>query len=314
MTDATSDFIAAMTAAGIAPVEPITNALTDGKLVRFRAHGDKPGRRNAWAVLHLDRTPAGCFGHYRLGIHATWRSGETRDLSRAERKAIAQRIHETEAQRRAEIWEARERAVEIWQGTSRPSADHPYLARKRLRRFGVRQAGADLIVPMVDCDLRLWNVQRIGRDGFKRFTKGGRTAGLFAPMGVFLIDGRPNEGPLVIAEGWATAAAIHEATGFGVAAAMSAKNLMAVAMNLRRQFPQREIIIAADNDAHLEGNIGIDSAREGAGRIGAVVAIPFAVGDQNTSEGLGIDFADIPRDHAAALINDARMGKAAING
>ena len=57
-----ADFIASMEAAGVRPVEPIAQNLAAGRLIRFRADGDKPGRRNGWAVLHLDGTPTGAFG------------------------------------------------------------------------------------------------------------------------------------------------------------------------------------------------------------------------------------------------------------
>ena len=92
MNDAIPAFIATMASAGIVPLESISSALASGELIRFRAEGDKPGRRNGWAILHLDGTPAGCFGHYRLGVRATWRSGETRDLSRADRQAVLHQL------------------------------------------------------------------------------------------------------------------------------------------------------------------------------------------------------------------------------
>ena len=315
MNDAIPAFIATMASAGIVPLESISSALASGELIRFRAEGDKPGRRNGWAILHLDGTPAGCFGHYRLGVRATWRSGETRDLSRADRQAIARRIAEAEAKRRAETERATHAAGEAWAAASRNVGAHPYLVGKELAAFGVRQLDADLLVPMVDQGFRLWNVQRIAPDGTKRFIKGGRTSGLFWPHGVYRLDGKPSVGPLVIAEGYATAAAIHEATGHSVVAAMSAKNLMAVATIMRCLFPGRELIIAADNDRHLPNNIGLDSAREAAERVGAVVTLPpGAAGAGNDSEEPGIDFADISRAETAALIGLARKGEAVAHG
>ena len=60
----------------------------------------------------------------------------------------------------------------------------------------------DLVVPLVDAALSLWNVQRIGPDGRKRFVKGVRASGLFSPCGGFRFDdGRLAIGPIVIAEG-----------------------------------------------------------------------------------------------------------------
>jgi putative DNA primase/helicase len=80
MSDPITTFLAAMDRAGISPVEPVT--IAPGRLIRFRAEGDKPGRRNGWAIMHTDGTPCGAFGNWRLGIRHTWRSdGGGRDLS-----------------------------------------------------------------------------------------------------------------------------------------------------------------------------------------------------------------------------------------
>src|SRR5690606_37711715 len=82
-------------------------------------------------------------------------------------------------------------AADLWANASRADPAHPYLVAKALEPFGIRQAGRDLLVPMVDPGFRLWNVQRIQPDGFKLFHKDCRTAGLFWPHGVHMLDGRP---------------------------------------------------------------------------------------------------------------------------
>lgn len=63
MTDPVSEFLDAD--GGWSSSEPIADKLAAGDPVRFRADGDKPGRRNGWAWLHLDGVPAGVFRHYR---------------------------------------------------------------------------------------------------------------------------------------------------------------------------------------------------------------------------------------------------------
>lgn len=61
-TDHVTAFIDAMTEAGMKPVEPIAGKL-GGKRIRFRCEGDRKGKQNGWAVLHLDARPAGAFGN-----------------------------------------------------------------------------------------------------------------------------------------------------------------------------------------------------------------------------------------------------------
>lgn len=313
MTDPISEFLDAMAAAGIRPVEPIADKLASGDPVRFRANGDKPGRRNGWAWLHLDGVPAGVFRHYRLGVRTVWRSGsDPRSLSPAERRAIMAEARESEVRRKAETLAKQEAAAgtarDMWRGAGKADPAHGYLVRKRLAPIGIRQYGNALLVPMVDDDFRLWNVQRIYPDGRKLFLSGGRTDGLFWPHRAFMQDGRPSAGPLVIGEGFATMAAIHHATGHGVVAAMSARNLESVARSMRKLFPNRTLIVAADDDRHLPENIGLEAARRAAEAFGALLVTPLPLGPESRSADSGTDFADIAFAEVAARI--AQAGRA----
>lgn len=310
MTDPVSDFLDAMGAAGIRPVEPIADKLASGDPVRFRADGDKPGRRNGWAWLHLDGVPAGVFRHYRLGVRTVWRAGsDPRSLSPAERRAIMAQAHEREARRTAESEAKQEAAAgvarDLWCGARKADPAHEYLARKSLPPFGIRQHGDALLVPMFDCGFRLWNVQRVYPDGRKLFLSGGRTDGLFWSHGAFVQDGKPSAGPLVIGEGFATMAAVYHATGHGVVAALSARNLETVARAMRKLFPSRTLIVAADDDRHLSENIGLNAAKRAAESIGALLATPIPVGVEKCSADSGADFADIAPAEVASRIAQA---------
>lgn len=304
MIDAVSGFMEAMQSAGIRPLEPIEQKLAAGQPVRFRAEGDRPGRRNGWAVLHLDGVPAGVFRHYRLGIRSIWRAGsDPHALTPAERRAIMDKANEAEARRKAETKAKQDAAAKqaqaLWKAAISADPAHGYLAAKGLAPFGIRQSGAALLVPMFDPAFRIWNLQRIAPDGGKRFLPGGRIDGLFWPHVMHLADGRPSPGPLVIGEGFATVAAIHEATGYAVAAAMSARNLEPVAKAMRGLFPVRQIIIAADDDCHLAENIGLGFATRAAESIGGLLAVPRP---QTVLSGSGADFADLTRQQAAAIM------------
>lgn len=310
MANPVSEFLDAMKAAGIRPVEPICDKLASGNPVRFRADGDKPGRRNGWAWLHLDGVPAGVFRHYRLGVRTVWRAGGNPCLlSPAERRTIIAQARESEARRKAETLAKQEAAAGIarnlWRGAGMADPAHGYLARKSLPAFGIRQHGNALLVPIVDPGFRLWNVQRVYPDGRKLFLSGGRTDGLFWPHGAFWQDGRPSAGPLVIGEGFATMAAVHRATGHGVIASMSARNLESVARAMRKLFPSRTLIVAADDDRHLSENIGLNAAQSAADSIGALLATPLPLGPETRSADSGTDFADISTADVAGRIAQA---------
>lgn len=242
----------------------------------------------------------------RDGFIASDGERNARELTAAERRSIRQAERDRQRERLALEEMAALGAADLWSNASRADAAHPYLIAKGLEPFGIRQSGNALLVPMVDAGFHLWNVQRIRPDGYKLFGKDGRTTGLFWPHGVHMLDGRPSDGPLVIGEGFATVAAIHMATGHGVAAAMSARNLETVARAMRKLFPAREIVIAADDDSHLPENLGQKAALRAAQAIGARIATPrpeTRLGDS------GADFADIPRDMVTARISAARLGE-----
>jgi putative DNA primase/helicase len=267
-----SNFVAAMEAAGIQPLEPLTDRLSGGDLVRFRSSGDKPGRQNAWAVLHLDGIPAGAFGSYRLGIEHRWRSESSAGVScETDHEQAKQRQAERQTQRAAmqqERWrQAAAEAEDIWRSADVVIGDHPYAVRKGLDGEALRRLRGDLIAPMRDIDGHLLNVQRIGSDGQKRFLSGGLTAGLF------WLSGRPN-GVICIGEGVATMVAVRVATKYAVAAALSAKNVEPVARQIRARCPALDIIVCADDDAHHSENLGINVARAAASAVSGRVALP----------------------------------------
>lgn len=136
-----------------------------------------------------------------------------------------------------------------------------------------------LLVPLVDTEAVFWNVQAIfpeferllGRD--KDFIAGGRTGGCFH------VIGKPTT-ERIIAEGYATAATLHEATGLQDYCAMSAGNLLAVAKAIRQARPNVKLVICADNDS-TQGNPGLTAAKAAARAVGGFLAIPPIAGDFN---------------------------------
>lgn len=135
-----------------------------------------------------------------------------------------------------------EKAVRLWKSARPADVNHHYLSIKKIKPFHSRQIGTSLVVPMQDASGTLWNLQFIGPDGRKVFLKGGRTKSLFT------VIGEPFEGRIYIAEGFATAATVHELTEDACFVAFSASNLPAVAQVVRRSFPDEEIVLAADAD------------------------------------------------------------------
>ncbi|RYI99185.1 MAG: toprim domain-containing protein, partial [Acetobacteraceae bacterium] len=292
--DAAADFAMALHRAGLRIAGP---ADMDGKMHRVSVEGDRKGQKSGTFVGHLDGWPAGYIRNYKTGTEIRWKADRpVLQMAPAERAAFAAEAAARSAERARERQDTQERAAKmahrLWAAAA-PATAHPYLAAKGVQAHGLRQdRRGRLLVPVQGADGRLWGVQRVDVDGSKLFLKGARTEG-----GHALIGGRPKQGaPLLVAEGYATGATLHEATGLPVVVAFHAGNLAAVAKAYRAADPSRPIIIAGDNDHHLPRkavplpNVGKEKAEAAAAAVGGVAVLPsFPVRDR------GSDWNDLAR-------------------
>ncbi len=134
--------------------------------------------------------------------------------------------------------------------------------------FLVFKPGA-IAVPLVDAAGKLWSLQAINGQGTKLFPKYGRKSGCFHVLGS-LVD------PMVIgsAEGYATAASVHMATGWPVAMAVDSGNLIKVTNAMRAAYPGVPIVVAGDDDPSAPGNPGRTKAEAAAIEVGGIAAFP----------------------------------------
>jgi putative DNA primase/helicase len=264
-----ADFIDAMRSNGIEPHGELQ--LREGEIIRFRALGDKPGSRNAFAVFHSRPVFQGAYGSWRTGQTFTWRErapvGETR-AQRQERRRLQEEMRVQRLAEQAAVQaSARSKAQRLLK-LCKPATDaHPYLQTKAVHAYGLFQLREMLAIPGRDAEGTVHTVQFIGPDGTKRFLTGGRLQGCYFAIG------KP-QACIYLAEGYASAATVHEATGDAVAACFSAGNLKPVAVAIRRKFPALRLVIAADNDTQTPGNPGVRCAFEAAAAAGALVAVP----------------------------------------
>ena len=210
-------------------------------------------------------------------------SGQAAALDARDRAQMAaeaaQKRHDRAHEREQQAERVAQQVDAIWTAAT-PVEAHPYLADKGVQSHGLRQDEAGrLLVPVQDADGRLWSVQKIGPDGFKQFQEGGRVEG-----GHFVIGDVRQPGPLLIAEGYATAATLHEMTGMPAIVAFNAGNLLPVAQTYRALDPDRVIYIAGDDDRQrateldAQGrpkvNVGRVKAEEAAAAIGGQAVFP----------------------------------------
>ncbi len=287
----------AMQAAGFDPpshIEP-------GKTIRFSTNG-KTGDKSGWVYLFADGQCA-TFGCWRTGEQHTWQAERTKPMRGREkaefRKKLEQAKQEAKAQREIDYKEAATKAKGIWEQTRRAPPSHAYLTRKQINPDGLRLCvDGDykgwLVAPVYGPDSALQSLQFIAHDGVKRFMTGGRM------KGGHCWQGDPNGATtLILAEGWATAASLHQASGLPVCVVYNAGNLADVARMVRNQYPAARLLIAGDDDTQTEGNPGRTKATEAAQAVGASVAFPPNGGDFNDmAQAQGLDVVRVEIDRA----------------
>ena len=283
---AVEQFRDAMQERGITPPAVIE---TDGALHRFTTNG-KVGDDAGWYVLHIGTIAAGAFGDFRTGqTVSSWRENIGRKLTPDERIVFRKQqdaIHLKRAadteQRRAQ---AKDKASAMLKASSPASKTHAYLQRKGVKSYGLRLWKGLLLVPMSDDSGEVQSLQIIGDDGSKKFLKGGKFQGCY-----FIIGSLPNANRVLICEGYATAATLHEATGYPVVVAFSAGNLPAVSTFIRSQCPDTPITVCADDDILVTGNPGVTKAAEAAAIVDGDYLLPD-FGDDRPDE--ATDFNDM---------------------
>jgi len=225
---------------------------------------------------------------------------------------------QADAEKQASAEKAAATARGLWQQASAPPFTHDYLSEKGIAAVGVRllagKDGATLLVPLYDAEGTLWSVQRIYRGAddegkpawCKRHLKGGMKAGCF------LLLGAPADCVLVC-EGYATGASLHECTRHAVAVAFDAAGLLRVSAILKARHPGCEIVIAADNDAFKAGNPGLTAARKAAKKNGLRVVFPTFADHQGRLK----DWNDLHQHMGADAVRQSvakQLAKAAATG
>lgn len=263
----------------------------------------------------------------------TWDRPE-RKLSVADIAAIREvsrmKAEKAAAERAAEQAKAAELATTIW-SELKPAGEHPYLAKKGVKSHGLRVGAWNvvnkdtgevrrvtdqaLLVPIKDRTGRVHSMQAIMPNGSKLYLAGGAKAGNFYAIGKPQeLNGRK---VWVLAEGFATAASIHEATGHAALVCFDAGNLLPVAAAIRERQPEAIILLAADDDRFTvkkDGspcNPGVDAATKAAQEVGGLLAVPqFASLDGEPSDWNDLacrEGADVVAEQIAAALAGATV-------
>ncbi|MFO2564017.1 zincin-like metallopeptidase domain-containing protein [Legionella pneumophila serogroup 1] len=284
--------------------------IMDGKPHRISTEGDKTGEKAGFYVAHLDGIPAGYIKNNRTGTELNWKC-KGYILTDEQKAALKAEALEHQQTRQREL-EAKQKstALRLQQKLSMMTEvvePTPYMQTKGIQNhYGVYTDSKKQLtwIPATDCEGTLWTMQYITEDGTKRFAKDSKKEGCFHVLGG--LEKLADAPVIIIAEGYATAATIKEAIELpAVVSAFDSGNLKAVAKALHEKYPHKPVIIAADDDKHLELSQGInpgkEKASEAAETVNGFIVLPtFAPGEQSSNPKQFSDFND--------LANQSRLG------
>ena len=251
--DASISFKEAIEAQGlILNDEPIM----DGKIKRVPVIGDKQGKKSGAYVGYTDGVPAGFIQNHKTGTKENWKAigyefsnGLTKeDLERQKLLNQAKRLErQKEQDTNHEV--ASIEAQEEFKNAKEANNEHPYLKEKEVKSYQLKiDERGNLLMPLQDIEGKHWTNQKINLN-FKGFNKNGKKEGNFFIIGDKNLDQAKE---LIVVEGYATGATIHEATNKTVIVAVDSGNLVSVMSQLDKRYPNSTILLAGDDDIQKE--------------------------------------------------------------
>ncbi|SHI72449.1 zincin-like metallopeptidase domain-containing protein [Halodesulfovibrio aestuarii] len=250
--------------------------IMDGKLQRVRVEGGRQNAKDGTYTGYLDGRPAGFIENHKTGFRTNWKANghKLSPEAMAEIKANAAIRHEArELERKEEQDRAARRAYVKWKNAKGWAPDdQQYLQKKGVKSHGTKiDMHGNLLIPGRDSGGRIQTMQTITTDG-KLFESGAKKQGAFHLISHYSSTNLKQ--PILIAEGYATAASIHEATHKPVAVAFDAGNLEPVAKELKKVFPDAPFVFVADDDHTQKNNPGITKAHAAARAVDGAVLEP----------------------------------------
>ena len=225
------------------------------------------GKTDARYKFYTDGIPAGYFKCWHCDIDADFSSKKQHEVTPIEwqihtdRKAISKKQNELEIQQKQAEVALLANKIYVMADSIKASA-HGYLALKKVNNYGLRVVihpdentgqmhcyEGTLLVPHYNAKGELVNLERIYWDKKaekyqKRPLAGAQRSGVYYLIGE-VID---PEGVILFAEGYSSAATIHEATAYPTAVTFSCGNMLNVVKIFRHKYPHAQLVIASDDD------------------------------------------------------------------
>lgn len=249
----------------------IANPQIDGQWHSGHTADGKGADKISYVGHYLPKGLLVRYRHHRQGNECfTWKEWEGQNIHFDAAEYLQRKAQAEAKAREAEVQAAQAKAAlmtiltDIIVKSVPANHNHPYALGKRIIAIGARQATKhyeivpaatdkkaqyitpdDLLLPVYSHTGQLQGIQQITRTGYK-LIRGTFTKGLLWIGGGLTTGEVPNR--LYVAEGWATAVAVHIRTRNPVIVAFAANNLLNTGRFARDRYPESELVFAVDND------------------------------------------------------------------
>ncbi|HCI5439589.1 TOPRIM and DUF927 domain-containing protein [Enterobacter roggenkampii] len=221
-------------------------------------------------VNNCDTTEAAQLAADVLGID--YRAAQTDPAAASQRREQLEADRQQQAADDAEQRRATFARLYAGMRQSVAQGESDYLQSKGLTGFNYPvMSDGSLLLPLVDESGAVVAAQTITPQGDKRLLTGSAKRGAY-----HAVNAPEQPQTVIIAEGLATALSVHLMRPDALTVcAIDAGNLLPVAIQMRQQHPQTQIIIAADNDRLGDKpNTGTERAEKAASAVAGYVAVP----------------------------------------
>jgi phage/plasmid primase-like uncharacterized protein/antirestriction protein ArdC len=257
--------------------------IMDGQIHRVPVIGRPQGKDGAYCA-YLDGVPAGWAQNYVTGEKSNFISSGaqlTEEEKVRQRAEQAQKLQERAEKRQRDYDIAANNAKKVLSNSFEADKNHAYLQQKGIKPYIAMQNNyKQLVIPVRNINDEIRGVQFIEEDGTKKFLSGIEKKGNFA----LLAEEAKDLSKLLVCEGFATGASLHEATKLPVAVAFDAGNIESVSKALSEKYKGVEITICADNDQYKGNNVGLEAAQNAAKAVNGKLAVPQFTDDEKAQK------------------------------
>lgn len=253
--------------------EPVFN----GEIHRFQPNDRRD--KSGWFIGHI--LNEGQKNELKLLIYGDWSKNEkyewlskgrfSKDEKEIKERELNKLRQKIESKKHDENKAAKILAKKYYEGCSDLPQNFKYLEKKQISvvpgaKYDMQEQV--LVLPLYEnLKKEISTYQTISEDGQKFFLKDGKKKGSF-----FYIEGSKDK--ILICEGFATGASVHQATGFFTIIAFDAGNILPVTEKMVQIFGKNNILVCADNDVYGIKNAGIEAAKEVSAKLGVGYVAP----------------------------------------